>query len=383
MRIIASTLGLLLTLGSAAALRYLDPATEPRARAEAALTERNFPAAVALYQEALRRDPASAYRWADLAEAFYAAGDTPRARQSFDRALQLGPHILPVSVRDANFHFQLGEPDQALASSARILATAPDYDEILFSYLDRLVPDPNQVLAEIGSNQRATISYLHHLVDAGNVPSAEVAWRRLLGKRYADDPLAAGYIDFLLRQKRYDDAVRSWTDYLGSRHGDYPARNLLFNGGFETNPTGAAFDWRIQPSEKVDTTRDKTNPRSGTWSIHITFHGDDNVTYDNVMQTARVHAGPHRLTAWIRSDAITTNEGIRFRVFDAENPGRLDYKTSPIGGTHDWTRIDEAVAIPSNTNIVTVEVCRTPSQKFDNKIAGSAWIDDVSLASTR
>jgi len=378
MRLVFSTFGLLLTLGSAAALRYLDPATEPSARAEAALTDGDFPRAVALCKKVLFRDPASAYSWADLAEAFYAAGDTPRARQSFDRALQLGPHILPVLVRDANFHFQLSEPNQALVSSARILATVPDYDAILFSYFDRLVPDPNQVLAQIGSNQRATISYFHHLVDAGNVPSAEVAWRRQLATRYADDPLAAGYIDFLLSQKRYDNAVRSWTDYLGSRRGDYPARNLLFNGGFETNPTGSAFDWRIVPSEQYETQRERSG-RDGRWAVRVTFKGDDNVSYNNVKQTTRVWPGTYQLQASIRTQDITTDEGLRLHVFDPENPSRLDTTTNPFTGSHDWFMQNETIRVPVQTNLVTVELCRRPSQKFDNKIAGAAWIDQVSL----
>src|SRR5260370_2787780 len=99
MRLVLCTLGLLLTLGSAAALRYLDPATEPRARAEAALTERDFPGAVVLYKVALGRDPASAYRCADLAEAVHAAADTPRAPNCFAPALHPAPHTPPLSPR--------------------------------------------------------------------------------------------------------------------------------------------------------------------------------------------------------------------------------------------------------------------------------------------
>jgi hypothetical protein len=34
--------------------------------------------------------------WADLAEALYRAGETPKARLCFAKARELGPHILPV-----------------------------------------------------------------------------------------------------------------------------------------------------------------------------------------------------------------------------------------------------------------------------------------------
>lgn len=374
---------LLLVVGSAAALRWLDPSDGPRAQAQAAFDQHDFPRAVALCQEALRRDPASANSWSDLAEAFYAAGDTPRARQCFARALELGPHILVVWVHDAMFHYRLDEPDAALISSARVLTTVPDYDAILFSYFDRLLPDPQKVLSQIGSNKRATISYFQHFIDSGSISAAETTWTHAFSKNYVDDKLAASYVDFLLHHHLYDNALQSWTDYVGPKRRDYPERNLLYNGNFETKPTGSPFDWRIQPSDRVDTVLDRTNPKDGDWSIHITFHGDDNIPYDNVIQTARVRPGPHHLRAWISTDGITTNEGLRVRVFDPETPARMDYRTSPITGTHDWMLLDEPVTIPSQTNLVSVEICRTPSQKFDNKIAGSAWIDQVSLSPGR
>ena len=359
MRPARSILGLLLALGSAAALLWLDhPAATPNA--------------VASCKRALRQDPATPYRWADLAEALFAAGDTPGARLCFARARQLGPHIPPIWVRDANFHIQLGEPAAALASSARVLEIVPDYDAVLFTSFDRLTSDPNQVLAQIGSNKRATISWFRHLINVDSVSAAESTWQYLLKKDFANDELAADYISFLLRSHLYNDALRSWTAYLGPRRGDYPDRNLLFNGNFESAPTGSPLDWRVQSSDKVDTIRDKTG-------IHITFHGDNNIAYDHVRQTARVHPGPHRLCARIRTQDITTVEGVRLCIIDPESPARLDFKTTPVSGTHPWTLIDEPIRVPQGTEIVTVEICRLPSTKFDNKIAGEAWVDSVSL----
>src|SRR5581483_4667710 len=149
------------------------------------------------------------------------------------------PYILPVWVRDANFHYQLNEPDAALKSSARVLQTVPDYDAVLFSYFDHLVPDPSQVLGQIGGDRRATVSYFRHLIDIQNETAAATVWSTVLDRKYADDLLASGYIDFLIRRHSYDEATTAWAAYAGGAS-DYHA-DSLFNSSFERKPTGSAF----------------------------------------------------------------------------------------------------------------------------------------------
>jgi hypothetical protein len=49
-------------------------------------------------------------------------------------------------------------------------------------------------------------------------------------------------------------------------------------------------------------------------------------------------------------------------------------------GTIDWTSVQVAFTVSPDTNLVRVELFREPSWMFDNKIAGTAWIDTVELA---
>ncbi len=49
------------------------------------------------------------------------------------------PRLSPRLLRAANFHFQIGENNQALPITARILALIADYDSIIFSEYTRLV----------------------------------------------------------------------------------------------------------------------------------------------------------------------------------------------------------------------------------------------------
>jgi hypothetical protein len=187
------------------------------------------------------------------------------------------------------------------------------------------------------------------------------------------------YIDALLKAHRYEQAQRDWASSWGSDRGEYPDRNLLFNGDFEREPTGCDLDWRVTPSTEFETIRDKSSAKQGQWSLLIRFRGTGNVAYENVEQLVRVTPGPHTLRAWIRTDAISTREGVRFRIIDAEAEGRLDVRTEAWTGTHDWTPVNQSFTVPPGTNLVAVRLVRRVSEEFDNRIKGSLWVDDIRL----
>src|SRR6266496_2389625 len=160
MRITAIILGVVVATGATLALRL--PADET-------LTP----------QQALERESGSPLLWADLGDALFASGNRGQARQAYDRALRLAPQIPQVWVRAANFHFQIGDPSKGLHSAVQALHIVDAYDDILFSYFDRLVTNPTTVLTDIGTDRRAARAYTEHLIASGNIEAAQTAWRQL------------------------------------------------------------------------------------------------------------------------------------------------------------------------------------------------------------
>jgi len=372
--------GVALALGGIWALNGLDPARRPERIAEVLRREDNQNArsqVVTLLAQAVRSDSANAYRLSDYGEALAAAGRVEEARQTFRRATDLAQGLPQIWFHAAVFHFQLGETALGLSSVRRILDEVPDYDATFFDYFDSLDLGPGRVLPDIEQNPRAARSYTKHLIAVNKVDWAQEAWHALLDRHFLDADVTALYISCLLRNHRYEAARHDWA--ASQEPSDYPNSNLVFNGGFERDLTRCPLDWEIQQSEQFDTARDDTVAYHGRWSIKIHFHGDGNVSYSNLVQTVRVHPGVHHLSAQIRTDGITTNEGIRLEILDPENPSRLDVRTGDITGSHDWTPIDQSFTVPQSTNIVAIRAVRAPSTKFDNAIGGSAWLDSVSL----
>jgi tetratricopeptide (TPR) repeat protein len=357
-----------------------EPLTERARQQLAGESEEDVQKAVALFRDALKRDPQNAYRWADLGEAYADAGQKENAHYCYEQVQALAPHYANLLLRAANFYFQIGENKEALAITARILRLIPDYDSVIFSEYTRLVAQVEDVLRYgLPEDNRAAVSWLRSLMEAGRIDDAQQTWNWVAGRGYADDDLAGEYVDFLIRQGRPDLAASVWSQQLGRRSGDYRKSNYLFNGGFESAPSRSPFDWNLGRVQGAEVTRDCTTARSGECSLRVEFAGTDNVDFAAASQMTSVAPGHYCLHASIRTESLTTDQGIRFRIFDAEAPTRLDTVFGQFIGTRPWSDVEYDIFVPSGTRLLQVQVTRQRSLRFDNKIGGTAWTDELSL----
>jgi hypothetical protein len=342
--------------------------------------EEDVQEATALFSRVLRRDSQDPYRWADLGEAFLEAGQKEEARDCYGQVLALAPRSAPFLLRVANFYFQIGENKKALPITARILTLIPDYDSIIFSEYARLVDDVEEVLRYgLPEDRRAAESWLQFLIQAGRLDDAQRTWDWVAGRGYANDALAGEFVEFLIRQGHPDSAASAWARYLGTRSGDYGKSTYLFNGGFESEPAQSPFDWNLARTQGVEVSRDLTTAWSGKYSLRISFAGTQNLDVAAASQLAFVKPGPYRFHAFIRSEGLTTDQGIRFRICDAEAPARLDVIFGQFTGTRPWSAVEQAFVVSPETRLLQVQVIRKPSLKFDNKVGGTAWIDELRL----
>jgi hypothetical protein len=76
---------------------------------------------------------------------------------------------------------------------------------------------------------------------------------------------------------------------------------------------------------------------------------------------------------------VTTDSGPRFQVFDAFDTGNLLQSTENIVGTSGWSSQLLEFKTRAATRLLVVRLARPPSNKLDNQISGTIWIDQVSL----
>ncbi len=335
--------------------------------------------ALRMFDAALRRDPASPYRWCDYGEALLAAGQEEKAAKLMRRAVELGPYVGPIRMRAVNFAYRTGNAAWALEQGKRLLAIVDVYDDAVFTAWDRMELGAERVMREGIPDARSAQGYFRRAMGRGEAADARAAWEWMRPRGYVDDRAADEYAGFLVRSREYEAAGRAWAEYAGAREPGYPEKNAVFNGGFERAPAGAVFDWRMDALRGVRAERDGSAAGEGRYSLRLAFDGSENVAFAGVSERARVTAGVYRFEARMRTEGITTDEGIGLRVVDTEAPARVDVRTEPLNGTHDWTPLEAAVRVPAGTELVEVQVVRTPSLKFDSKVSGTVWVDAVGL----
>jgi hypothetical protein len=106
---------------------------------------------------------------------------------------------------------QIGENQEALPITARILALIPDYDSVIFSEYMRIVDRAEDVLRfGLPEGRRAAKSWLQFLIQAGRLGDAQRPWDWVVGHGYADSALAGEYVEFLIRQGHPDWTASAW-----------------------------------------------------------------------------------------------------------------------------------------------------------------------------
>lgn len=331
---------------------------------------------MSLFREALRADPASPYRWCDLGEAMLDDGQPEAGRRCLARAVELGPRMPQILLRAANFGFRSGAPDEALRFAARALALTPDYDAAIFSSYSRMGVETAAILDHgLPREARPAAAFFRYTLARAAADDAAQVWAWMARNSFNTDRLADEYAGFLLARGEGEAAVRMWAAQMAAREAGYLKTNWLCNEYFTREPEGYRLGWHIAPVEGVQVVRD--GGRTGDErSLRIDFPGTSNLSYSQVGQTTFLVPGTYRFSAVLKTDRITTDEGIGLRIFDRGDPGKLDVRTRVLRGTNDWTAVESTFRV-AGASVVEVQVVRTPSQKFDNKFAGTVWMTQV------
>ena len=329
-----------------------------------------------------------------LAQLYELLGDRPKAEEALRRTTELNPRDPKMQWRLANHYVRTGELERmvpplaaAVAGDRSLLDPAlglllktgadldsiesvwptgpadrlvllqglvrrrgedqpadPGLEEFLLAEWNRLLADPEPPAVREGT------FFIGHLVDTGSLDAARRAWIQLAEVNGIEDP------EF--------------------QTGD----NLLWNGRFELPLSRSPIGWRI--NERPGFTA-AVAPGEGVYdsaALRIDFDGSKNLELSSVRQTVFVAPGEgHELTYQARSAGLTTDQGVLLEVVDPVGR-RLLWRSEPLLGTSPWSRVLASFDVPAETDRIEVSVRRLRSRQIDNRLAGSFWLDNVSVA---
>ena len=345
----------------------------------------DLPLAISYYQRAIALNPRSPYYKEDLASAFEMTGDTADAEKYFLEAKAAYPISGEIAWRYGNFLLRQQREAEAFAEIHRALLVSPKLIPLAISRCWRADPNFQELLAEVLPNTPdAYREALSFLTQAQEPAAAVEAWNRLQGLHsQLELKIAFPLIDLLLDQDRSDDAGRVWRQALeaaASSRQPGASESLVFDGGFESDLTGGGLGWRLAEIPAADFDYDASEKRSGSRSARIIFDGSQNLDYANLVQRVIVQPKTrYRFDGSLRTDQITTDSGMRFEIVDPKHTRDLDVLTPNETGTLPWTLEETTFTTGPQTHWIEIRLRRLPSQRLDNRLQGTVWVDDVAL----
>lgn len=341
--------------------------------------------AILYFHQAAQIDPRSAETWLDLAAAYEEAGEPAHAQNAYQRAEAAYPISADVAWRYGSFLLRARDASRACPQLRKALTIQPSLAMSAVSEYWQLDPNIAPLLDSIlPADARDYVAALNFFLSQGALDPALAVWNRLAASGLrVPMPDALPLVAFLIAQNRLPAAERVWSQALSAS--DWPRdpaanASLVFNGGFERDSAGAGFDWREIPAPGFRFAFDRQVFHSGSRSLRVAFDGTANLDFANLAEYVPVEPRtPYRFTAWLRTAQISTDSGIRFQLLDPRHHSDLQLLTPGITGTAPWTRVQFSFTTGPRTDLLEISLRRIPSWKFDNKLNGTVWVDDVAL----
>ena len=342
--------------------------------------------AIRAYQIAASIDPHSAEAWLGLGSAQESVGNLAAARGAFLQARKAYPLSAEVSWQYGNFLLRQNELESAFTEMRRAVEADPKRGAEAFSRALRAEPDADRILNRVLPPIRDVyIDVIWDQIIDRHTDNALKVWDRLAtihpSLQLQDVFTLMGD---LVTKKRITEASRVWDQaivFAGLADLQGPSGSVLWDGGFESGVTGGGFSWILPENFRgVQVGTDVAEKHSGKHSLRITFDGKSNVNFMGVCHYVPVQPSTaYRFSAWVHTRELTTDQGIRFQLHSL---GVLDSSvlvTPCVQGSQPWTQI--ANPWVSGRDVQELQVClvRFPSDGEENKIQGSAWVDDVAL----
>lgn len=324
--------------------------------------------------------------WSALASACQFEGKSNCAGQAIARTLALSPMAPRIHWQAANYYLWANQREDAISQFSSLLKLDPGYAGPTFRSSLAAVGDPAVVYRAVltpASSPRLKLAYVNFLSDHGDEDYAFQVWKKIAAGHsnfgfYDADP----YLEHLIGARKYEEALSVWHDLESRGLVREPANddNLVFNGGFESVPLNAGFDWRYRQEPYVEIDFNGDHPYQGKHCLEIAFSDVENHQVEPVYQIVPVMADQtYALTAQVRSADITSGSGPRLRVTDPACPQCLNVSSDAVVGTTPWHQLALRFRTGARTSAVRVSLWRPRSLDYPTEILGTLWVDQVSL----
>jgi hypothetical protein len=363
----------LLNLAEARLKPFLSSSTQPNPEVRSAIHR--------WAQLALRHDPLNARAFGILGQLAQRSANEEEANRYMQAAARRSLH------ESAALYWMLRK-----SCEQEDFGTAVRYADALLRTQPGLAPQVMPVLAKIAESGDRKLQHLlaqnppwraaFFTLLPSNVSDARAPLDILLRLKATSAPPSAAelgsYLQFLISRGFHELAYYTWLQFLPPEQ--LSVAGNLFNGSFESTPSGLPFDWTFTQAAGVSIS---VAPRTGQDGQHALFlqFGPGRVNLPRITQLVVLDPGTYQFRGSYKVD-IDNDRGLEWRIYCTDK-STMQIGQSPVlkGTRSDWTNFDFALTVPeTDCHAQSVELVFNARWESEQFISGSMWFDDLQIA---
>lgn len=350
------------------------------ALAQHQLTEHHPEAAAVIARGLLRAEPLAGEAFAVLAEAAEAGGEAAKARALYGIAVLRAPQDLHARAWVIDTQLREGRYAEAMEQINILLRISPEQGAKLFPILVNLsnAPEFARALAQTLSTKPIwRASLLSVLLAQGGHGPMDQVYGALQHNGGLSTDEAGQWIERLMQEGLWGEAYSRWVGELALAPGTPLAP--VYNGDFETEPSGSGFDWRISRSAGVAIDRVTATGVTGAYAIQVSFSGR-RVPQINFEQRLLLAPGTYQLHFRARAQSLRSDKGLQWAIACEPESAPLGV-SAPLQGSFAWKGFDTTFAIPAENCPAQRLWLHNPGAAAAGKeISGDILFDDFTIS---
>lgn len=327
----------------------------------------------------LQREPLDGKGFVILAELAEAAPDQAQATLMSSIAIRRAPYTLAPRAWLAGKQLGEGRYQEALENLDEILRISPARHTRLFPVLTELAAKAefaDALALKLATRPLWRASFLSSALTSASSEQLAAVFSAL--QRHGDlDAATIGlWIDRLVKDGQWGEAYARWVG--GIQKGSLLRLSHVYNGGFETAPVGAGFDWRIGDSAGVLVDRPDRMGSDGSHAIRLTFLGR-RVDAIPLHQWLMLGPGTYRLSFASAAQDLRSDRGVQWALRCLDDGAELA-ASEKLTGHFDWKQFELQFDVPGQACIAQDLSLRNAGADAAGKIIdGVIMFDDIAI----
>jgi tetratricopeptide (TPR) repeat protein len=327
----------------------------------------------------LQVDPLAGHGFVVLSNAAEAEGNESLAMMLRSIAVRRAPHDVGPRAWLAGEQLKDGRYAEALDGIDRILRIAPAQYEGLFPVLINLArrPDFAEALsAKLAEHPAWRSSFVETLLGSAGQEEMDQVFSALQHRGDLDSSELNRWIDRLAAVGKWGEAYARWASELPL--GKTSQLSRVYNGGFESEPSGHGFDWRIGNSAGVIVERAAVADAKGSYAARLTFLGRrvDVIPLDQWLVLA---PGSYRLHLRARARDLRSDRGLQWTIRCLDTDTELA-ASERMNGTFDWQEKEMDFVVPdSGCQAQDLGLHNSAADGPARIVLGTIWFDDIAI----